>query len=176
MNFNSGSNLVEGFGDEVIVTTGILIATFLIIFVTLIKFKRLSTIHPSSQDDINSARRQLNIIYSNRFFDPSPEQTASTVEASAQVQDSRHYGMDSQCPVCLNEPHFPVGELPQPLRTNCLGSNCLFRNKLWTFILLSMPDSVLEAWTLVIFWSCTLSRLSSTSNGNAQLLPIRTSE
>ena len=108
MNINSGSNLVEGFGDEVIVTVGILIAAFLLIFATLIKFKRSSTIHPSSQDDINSTRRQLNIIYSNRFFDPSPEQTASTVEAS--VQNSQHYGMDSQCPVCLNEPHFPVGE------------------------------------------------------------------
>lgn len=111
MNINSQSNLVEGFGDEVIVTAGILIAAFLFIFVTLIKFKRSSSIHPSSQDDINSTRRQLNIIYSNRFFEPSLEEaTDSTVQASAQVHYSQHYGMDSQCPVCLNDPHFPVGE------------------------------------------------------------------
>lgn len=110
MNIGPGSNLVEGFGDEVIVTAGILIAAFISIPLILIKFKRSYSIHPSSQDDINSARRQLNIIYSNRFFDPSLEQTAGTVEASAPFQNSQHFGMDSQCPVCLNEPHFPVGK------------------------------------------------------------------
>lgn len=114
MNINSNPNLVEGVGDEVLVTTGILIAIFLVLSLLLFKFKRSSVIHPSSQDDIDSTRRQLNIIYSNRFFEPTSElllpDTNRIPSDSTRVQNSQHFGMDSQCPVCLNEPHFPVGK------------------------------------------------------------------
>lgn len=111
---DSSPNLIEGVGDEVVVTASVLFAFFLIVAATLAKFKRLSTIHPSSQNDINSARRHLNIIYSNRFFDPTTE-LSSLDNVSGQihidrVQNSQRYGMDSQCPVCLNTPHFPVGK------------------------------------------------------------------
>lgn len=125
LNINpAGSNFIEGVGDEVLVTAGILISVFLTIFVTLVKLKRSSIIHPSSQDVIDSTRRQLNLLYSNRFFDPSSELSSENPSElssenpselpsghSNRVLDPRHYGMDNQCPVCLNEPHFPVGML-----------------------------------------------------------------
>lgn len=135
LNINpAGSSLIEGVGDEVLVTAGILVSVFFAIFVTLVKYKRSSIIHPSSQDVIDSTRRQLNILYSNRFFDPSselasespsevpssevpPSELASgspsnnSSDHSHRVLNPQHYGMDNQCPVCLNEPHFPVGRL-----------------------------------------------------------------
>ena len=113
LNINpAGSNFIEGVGDEVLVTAGILISVFFAILVTLVKLKRSSIIHPSSQDVIDSTRRQLNILYSSRFFDPSELASGNPSDNSSDHSNNpQHYGMDNQCPVCLNEPHFPVGVL-----------------------------------------------------------------
>lgn len=67
----------------------------------------MNAIHPSNESAVNAARQQLNELYSDRFID------ANALNGhNVNVINSHHYGMDNQCPVCLNDPRFPI-------ETNC---------------------------------------------------------
>lgn len=115
-------DLIEGVGDEVLFATLALTLTATLCLLFSVK-KRSRNIHPSNQDAVASARERLNIIFSNRFFDPSssdnnstqnnhdnPGNDASDTQVRPQIPLPNHYGMDNQCPVCLNEPRLPVGK------------------------------------------------------------------
>lgn len=68
---------------------------------------RNSNIHPLNQEAVVNARQQLSNLFSNRLIAES-----EIVDGDGVINPVRHFGMDNQCPVCLNEPRFPI-------ETNC---------------------------------------------------------
>ncbi len=67
-------------------------------------------IHPSNVNAVNDTRQQIRQLYSDRFVETNSSHVQN--ENNVNLVNSRHYGMDSNCPVCLNEPRFPI-------ETNC---------------------------------------------------------
>ena len=126
-----------GIGNEVLVTGIVLFASILIWAAFSIRSLNQSiVIHPSNVNAVNSTR---NILFSDRLLNTS--NLADTSDQQEEEENStatnsnndggngnlynqssvRHYGMDSQCPICLNEPRLP-------LETNCghlFCSNCI---------------------------------------------------
>ncbi|XP_015791981.1 E3 ubiquitin-protein ligase RNF170 [Tetranychus urticae] len=133
---------VEGFGTEVIVTGFLATVTLSLLFYLVnrqIRASGFQFIHPSSQEAVNNARQQLNILYSSRLVsnrlnsngDTNGTNDTNQANGASSNEDSNgnnnqetdgnlngnfvrlnHYGVDSACPVCLNEPVHPV-------ETNC---------------------------------------------------------
>jgi RING finger protein 170 len=59
---------------------------------------------------VNDTRQQIRQLYSDRFVETNSSHVQN--ENNVNLVNSRHYGMDNNCPVCLNEPRFPI-------ETNC---------------------------------------------------------
>jgi RING finger protein 170 len=69
-----------------------------------------NSIHPSNVNAVNDTRQQIRQLYSDRFVETNSSHVQN--ENNVNLVNSRHYGMDNNCPVCLNEPRFPI-------ETNC---------------------------------------------------------
>lgn len=109
----SERQLIEGFGNEVVLFTTTFIAITIIsllIFIKRCKSVYENRIHPSNVSAVNQTRQQLSQLFSNRFIDNNSPIVEN--ENNVNVINSQHYGMDNHCPVCLNEPRFPI-------ETNC---------------------------------------------------------
>lgn len=107
------SQIIEGIGNEVVITliAFSLIACALLLFIC----KRVTTwtIDQAFIGQVNNARSYIN--QSDRFLirDRSPSDQAPDQSRDQANHDQQpHYGMDTQCPVCLNEPRLPI-------ETNC---------------------------------------------------------
>ena len=127
-----------GIGNEVLVT-GIVLFTSIIIWAvfSIRSINQSLVIHPANVDAVNSAR---NILFSDRLFNSSVSSSTETTNDTSDPGESstasnsnnhqgnlinqptvQHYGMDSQCPICLNEPRLPI-------ETNCghlFCANCI---------------------------------------------------
>lgn len=132
---------IEGVGSEVLITGFIATLTLSLLFYLInrqIRTNGFQFIHPSNQEAVDSARHQLNILYSNRLLssrisngtnqsnanNSNGEQPNNTDNGDGNNQRTdennlgdnfvnlNHYGVDSACPVCLNDPVHPV-------ETNC---------------------------------------------------------
>lgn len=102
--------LIEGVGNEVCwAAVGLIIITSCLVAICLSHRRwlqhRVVSIHHHSQDIVDTTRRHL-VNFSNRLIGDA---TVPGVENMAYPQ---HYGPDNQCPICLNEPRFPI-------ETNC---------------------------------------------------------
>ncbi|GFU09571.1 e3 ubiquitin-protein ligase RNF170 [Trichonephila clavipes] len=95
------SNIVEGIGNEVLLSvTGFVCITIFSYFV----YNRLMQRYPNTgYNQPSTSTQQLSLI-SNRFN--------GNADPNMQRYSSAHYGSDSLCPICLNEPRYPV-------ETNC---------------------------------------------------------
>ncbi|XP_067123832.1 E3 ubiquitin-protein ligase RNF170-like [Centruroides vittatus] len=102
--------LVEGVGNEVFLATAgfILVVTFIIgVGLTHWRWQQYHpiTIHQQSQDTVDTTRRHL-VHFSNRLV------SDASVPGVENMANPQHFGADNQCPICLNEPRFPI-------ETNC---------------------------------------------------------
>lgn len=113
--------IVEGIGNEVLLTGVLLFVSILIYAAFSIRSIRQSlTIHPSNVAAVNSAR---SILFSDRLSTSNTDNQGDTTSTNGPSSRAsvRHYGMDSQCPICLNEPRLPI-------ETNCghlFCGNCI---------------------------------------------------
>ncbi|XP_055946466.1 E3 ubiquitin-protein ligase RNF170-like isoform X1 [Argiope bruennichi] len=100
---NSNENyIVEGIGNEVLVS----VTGFVCIIVgSYFLYQRLmhTRLFDARPDQPSSSAQQLSLV-SDRFN--------GNADPNMQRSTRAHYGSDHQCPVCLNEPHYPV-------ETNC---------------------------------------------------------
>ncbi|RWS28556.1 RING finger protein 170-like protein [Leptotrombidium deliense] len=103
---------IEGIGNEVVIACIVVIIGLFSLLYFVYRFTRRSTaIHPSSRDVVETVRQRLTQLYSNRFAARTESEGQDNNQEIDYVQ-LNHYGMDNQCPVCLNEPNHPV-------ETNC---------------------------------------------------------
>ena len=135
------SDYVKGVGNEVLVSA-VFFTLFSLVLLWIIygHVRRLTLqIHPDQANQVNQARNyifrapsqpSLHVAAETGGEQPADVATAANPEhADNQLPPSvqnlsntfRAYGMDTQCPVCLNEPRLPI-------RTNCghlFCANCL---------------------------------------------------
>ncbi|XP_023225598.1 E3 ubiquitin-protein ligase RNF170-like isoform X2 [Centruroides sculpturatus] len=102
--------LIEGVGNEVFLATAgfVLVITFIIgVGLTHWRWQQYHpiTIHQQSQDTVDTTRRHL-VHFSNRLV------SDASVPGVENMANPQHFGADNQCPICLNEPRFPI-------ETNC---------------------------------------------------------
>ncbi|KAI1289544.1 E3 ubiquitin-protein ligase [Halotydeus destructor] len=129
--FNSAQNYIEGVGNEVLEASGFFVLSLVLIgYCSWKSFRGYELrIHPEQRDEVESARQHLRLLQSNRLFEPDSggdtQENSNLGENSNHTSNSReqprHFGMDNQCPVCLNEPRLPV-------ETNCghlFCANCI---------------------------------------------------
>ncbi|XP_054161791.1 E3 ubiquitin-protein ligase RNF170-like [Oppia nitens] len=107
--------LIDGIGNEVVIFATAFIGIAITVLFIIIKRCRsvyYQRIHPSNESVVNETREHLTHLFSNRFVRNS--NTSNTIDDNNDMNlvNSNHYGMDNQCPVCLNEPRFPI-------ETNC---------------------------------------------------------
>lgn len=106
MMITDGQPLISGIGNEVLIASAAIVV--LLSIVSYFTWTRRShQIHPLSRDVIDSVRNALRAAYQSATGQASGEQLAS--EHQRQLN---RFNMDNQCPVCLNEPVYPV-------ETNC---------------------------------------------------------
>lgn len=137
--FKDDLNLIEGIGNEVLVTAVALIFTALCFAILALRTVQMNInqIHPLQEEAVNVTRQRLRINSNasnastgsvddgqaaGHQDEANAGPTRTSPPPSAPVLSNRNrYGMDSQCPVCLNEPRLPV-------ETNCghlFCANCL---------------------------------------------------
>lgn len=94
--------LISGIGNEVL-WTFLCILVFVVGLICILRRWQYSplSIHIGSQDVVATARRHLEH-FSNRLVN----------DVNGTMTNSRHFGADNQCPICLQEPRYPI-------ETNC---------------------------------------------------------
>lgn len=111
--------IIEGVGNEVFWATTLgSVALILFAFIIVIKLgwpvnSRTQGLHELSQAAVDNIRHLVR--YSNRLETEAQENDAAASNHATQdgnVMDTQHFGPDNHCPICLNNPQYPV-------ETNC---------------------------------------------------------